>query len=203
LGRIEDFDIRRPAPTLQKALDHLIFRLRKRHGKLRNPGRRIGADVATDGYFILSTLFKTPNARTNAFAQLQAWRRGKWTTVSRFVFVYAAGSIVMILLFFIQMIRQTVYAISDIAAHGPRFSAGARLAPVVFFLLITLLQWVKGGAANPMQRRPWQASAKREVWSQPGRWDRAFASVLIRQRLAAARLKTCFAFNSPPRLRHS
>lgn len=99
--------------------------------------------MGTDSYFILSTLFKVPNVRTNAYTEFKRWigrKEHKFTGVLIFYFVF---SFALVLYFFYRMLVRLYVTAVSVGSEGLHVATLYRAWPfgLIFFSFIARRLW--------------------------------------------------------------
>lgn|SRR5487761_352105 len=96
--------------------------------------------MATDGYFVLSTLVKTPNIRTNAYLEFKKWIRRKEHNFNSVLACYFGLSISMIIWMLIGTIVWLKVTIEQWLETGWTSNVMLKVWPLAFMLICILIQ---------------------------------------------------------------
>jgi hypothetical protein len=96
--------------------------------------------MMTDSYFILSTAFKAPNVRTNAFREFKRWLRREKNAFRGFLAVFFVLSLLMILYCFDVMFWWLVRIGREILEQGLSPAAIVQLTPLLLMVVSVLLR---------------------------------------------------------------
>ena len=107
--------------------------------------------MVTDSYFILSTLFKTPNVRTNAFQEFKKWVRREQHHFRGFLIVYFAFSLAMIIYCVDLLFRWLARVVMQVVEQGLSPANLTDLTPLLMIVVMISL------------RRVWKRKLAREA----------------------------------------
>lgn len=107
--------------------------------------------MVTDSYFILSTLFKTPNVRTNAFQEFKKWVRREEHHFRGFLIIYFAFSLAMIVYCIDLLFRWLARVVMQIVEQGVSPDTVTDLTPLLMIAVMITL------------RRLWKRKLAREA----------------------------------------
>ena len=99
--------------------------------------------MGTDSYFILSTLFKIPNIRTNAYLEFKNWIRGENHRFKGFLIVYFFLSALLIAYFASNLIVSAYVTVATVRSQGLHWQALSRAWPfaLIFLSFVVRRMW--------------------------------------------------------------
>ncbi|HEU4390925.1 MAG TPA: hypothetical protein VFV34_24180 [Blastocatellia bacterium] len=110
--------------------------------------------MATDSYFILSTLFKSPNVRTNSFTEFKKWIRGQKNAFGPFLATYFVLSAAVIGYFLVGFIRWIVSAVVQAVKVGITVSTVLDLWPLALVIATIMAQRIWRRISQPHAQTP-------------------------------------------------
>ncbi len=107
--------------------------------------------MATDGYFLLSTLLKTPNIRTNAYLEFKKWAQRKHNHFTWPLAVYFTASSFVIAVMLLRTIESGYGAVAGVVNSGFSLRSLVDLWPFILVLVPLVLQriWKVYGKVEP------------------------------------------------------
>jgi putative peptide zinc metalloprotease protein len=90
--------------------------------------------MATDAYFIVSTLFKTPNVRTNSYEEFKKWVKGEKNGFGPFLAVYFALSVLLIVYLLFQMVGWVIALVTQSLRFGMTMALLVQSSPLLLII---------------------------------------------------------------------